>query len=201
MQSFSDSARSVSESSPPGDGGWSADPYGRSINQQSVIQQANTIPLTHIIAHYGQRVDDYERKIRCPFHKGGNERTPSMWVYPETNSFHCFGCKVSGKSVEFVGKSEKISRFDASLFIIEKWGHLIGDVAIPEDTNHQQEALLMEFSNHIRNFLRKNESADALEYAEKLCFGFDKICQKHQLNADALRSLIEKIKKRLELYA
>ena len=201
MQSFSDSTGPASESPSSGDGGWLADPYGRSISQQSVVQQANTIPITTIVAHYGQRVDDYNRRIRCPFHKGGNERTPSMWVYPETNSFHCFGCKSSGKSVEFVGKSESLSKFEASLFIIEKWGHLIGDVAIPEDAQDNfQETFLLEFSGYIRDFLRRNESAEAFEYAEKLSFGFDKICQKHQLSSDGLKSLIEKIKKRLDLY-
>lgn len=29
----------------------------------------------------------------CPFH---NERRPSFYIYPETNTYHCFGCQENG---------------------------------------------------------------------------------------------------------
>jgi hypothetical protein len=35
----------------------------------------------------------------CPFHK---ERHASFKVYPQTNSFHCFGCLKSGSSIKLV---------------------------------------------------------------------------------------------------
>lgn len=31
----------------------------------------------------------------CPFH---DEDTPSFAIYPDTNSYYCFGCQVSGNS-------------------------------------------------------------------------------------------------------
>lgn len=31
--------------------------------------------------------------ILCPFH---NEKTPSFYIYPETNRFYCFGCQEKG---------------------------------------------------------------------------------------------------------
>lgn len=33
----------------------------------------------------------------CPFH---NERSPSFYIYPETNSCYCFGCQESGDVIK-----------------------------------------------------------------------------------------------------
>lgn len=33
----------------------------------------------------------------CPFH---NEKSPSFYIYPETNTFHCFGCQENGDVIK-----------------------------------------------------------------------------------------------------
>lgn len=33
----------------------------------------------------------------CPFH---NERRPSFYIYPETNTYHCFGCQENGDIIK-----------------------------------------------------------------------------------------------------
>ena len=35
----------------------------------------------------------------CPFH---NEKSPSFNVYPENNSFYCFGCGAGGDVITFL---------------------------------------------------------------------------------------------------
>jgi DNA primase len=40
----------------------------------------------------------------CPFHP--NTRTPAFHVFPDTQSFHCFGCKASGSVFDFLMRRE-----------------------------------------------------------------------------------------------
>ena len=42
----------------------------------------------------------------CPFH---SEKTPSFYVYPDTQSFYCFGCQAAGDAISFVKKINNIS--------------------------------------------------------------------------------------------
>ncbi|GIV99480.1 DNA primase [Roseiflexus sp.] len=42
----------------------------------------------------------------CPFHP--NTRTPAFHVFPDTQSFHCFGCKASGTIFDFLMRREGI---------------------------------------------------------------------------------------------
>jgi phage/plasmid primase-like uncharacterized protein len=41
----------------------------------------------------------------CPFH---NEKTPSFYVYPDSESFHCFGCSAHGDVVDFVALNDGV---------------------------------------------------------------------------------------------
>lgn len=52
--------------------------------------------IRKVIEHY---VDVTGDKCCCPFHK---ERTPSLNIFDDTNSFYCFGCGQSGDEIEFV---------------------------------------------------------------------------------------------------
>ena len=46
----------------------------------------------------------------CPFH---NEKTPSFYVYPETQSFYCFGCGAGGDVITFVRKISNLGYVEA----------------------------------------------------------------------------------------
>lgn len=49
-------------------------------------------------------------KALCPFH---TEDTPSFFVFPNTQTFKCFGCGAQGDVITFVEKYENISFVDA----------------------------------------------------------------------------------------
>ena len=51
----------------------------------------------------------------CPFHQG--DRTPSFTVYPETQTFYCFGCDAWGDVVDFVKRIHNCSNEEAVAFL------------------------------------------------------------------------------------
>ena len=40
-------------------------------------------------------------KAHCPFHE---DDTPSLFVYPDSNSWYCYGCCIGGDAIEFIRK-------------------------------------------------------------------------------------------------
>ena len=55
----------------------------------------------------------------CPFH---SEKTPSCTIYPESQSFYCFGCGVGGDSITFVRKMENVGYLDAVQILAQRVG-------------------------------------------------------------------------------
>ncbi len=55
----------------------------------------------------------------CPFH---GEKTPSFTVYPETDSFYCFGCGAGGDVINFIKRIENLDYIDAVKFLAQRSG-------------------------------------------------------------------------------
>lgn len=51
--------------------------------------------------------------IRCPFHGGGRERTPSLQIYPNQRGWFCHSCRTGGDAVTFVVELKGMSRVSA----------------------------------------------------------------------------------------
>jgi len=54
---------------------------------------------------------------KCPFH---NENHASFFIFPETNTYHCFGCGEHGDVINFVMKIYNKSFKEAVLIIIKQ---------------------------------------------------------------------------------
>lgn len=61
----------------------------------------------------------------CPFH---NEKTPSFTVYPETQSFYCFGCGAGGDAITFVRRMDNLDYMEAVKSLADRAG-----LALPQD--------------------------------------------------------------------
>src|SRR5438067_9992199 len=62
----------------------------------------------------------------CPFH---NERTPSFYVFAETQTWHCFGCNEGGDVFSFVQKQQSLDFRETLQYLAEKAGVPVDDFA------------------------------------------------------------------------
>jgi len=110
-------------------------------------------------------------KAACPFH---SEKTASFFVFPEKQSWHCFGaCGTGGDVFSFVMKKEGLDFSQALHMLAEKVGVTL--------THQSQQNVKEEHEKHERLFkinevtaeyfhyqlLHSNESEPAREYARK----------------------------------
>lgn len=55
----------------------------------------------------------------CPFH---NEKTPSFTVYPDSQSFYCFGCGAGGEVISFIRRAENLDYTEAVRYLCDRAG-------------------------------------------------------------------------------
>ena len=68
----------------------------------------------------------------CPFHQ---EKTPSFYVVPHKQLFHCFGCKATGNAIDFVIKRDRIEFRDALHLLARQAG-----IDLPQSGAQKQQA-------------------------------------------------------------
>ncbi|MFQ5996869.1 MAG: DNA primase, partial [Dehalococcoidales bacterium] len=66
----------------------------------------------------------------CPFH---SEKHPSFFIYPEQQSWHCFGCNSGGDVLSFVMKKESMDFGEALRLLAQRTG-----VAIPSRLEREE---------------------------------------------------------------
>ena len=82
------------------------------------------LTIAQVLDHYGLQADR-NKMLRCPFH---DDKTPSMQVYPETNTVFCFSsnCKLHGKAIDqidFILHKENVTKHEAILKAQSLLGH------------------------------------------------------------------------------
>jgi len=111
-------------------------------------------------------------KALCPFH---DEKTPSFFVNPERQSFHCFGCGKGGNVFTFVMEIEGISFPEAVRSLGRQYGIEVKAYEIPEAERSRNEGLYEanEFaaSWYHRVLVDSRAGKTAREYLEKRGIG------------------------------
>src|SRR5437660_7422272 len=111
----------------------------------------------------------------CPFH---NERTPSFYVFIESQTWRCFGCHEGGDVFTFVEKQQGLEFWDALLYLAEKAGVEVDSYA-QSGRDPQEEREVFAQKDRLRKLnedallwfhqmlLRSKEAADARAYIRK----------------------------------
>lgn len=173
--SSSDQNRSVDKSS-----SWSA---GIEHNPKLLVQTANKKKnLFSVLKQYGINVQrptqyvEWSASIVCPFpfHKGGRERSPSFAYNFNKDSFHCFGCGMSGGSVEFVAFKESLDKLIvAEQFIQELGGYDTIDEVL-DNQNQEIEQLLFGLAIYLQTVISKNkDNASIINLVDKYIWWID----------------------------
>ncbi|WAM34365.1 DNA primase [Caldicellulosiruptor morganii] len=86
--------------------------------ERIVEQVLNKVDIVDIVSSYIplKRVGVNYRAL-CPFH---SEKTPSFYVSPAKQIFHCFGCGVGGNAIHFVMRMENLTFTEALKVLAEK---------------------------------------------------------------------------------
>jgi len=67
---------------------------------RAAIERARDVPILEITGPLENlRKGGKNYLAKCPLHE---DRSPSFYVYPDTNSFYCFGCQKGGGVIKFV---------------------------------------------------------------------------------------------------
>ncbi|MFA5838892.1 MAG: DNA primase [Candidatus Paceibacterota bacterium] len=102
-------------------------------------------------------------KANCPFH---NEKTPSFFVSPSRNMYHCFGCGAKGDIFTFVQEFESLDFSGALKLLASRAGVVIKQENKKDrDEENQMFTILEEATRFFENNIKRN--AEALEYLKK----------------------------------
>lgn len=100
----------------------------------------------------------------CPFH---NEKTPSFTVYPDSQSFYCFGCGAGGDVITFMRRIENLDYIEAVKTLAERAG-----MQMPEDgyddtlAKHRQRILAAnrEAARFYHSYMMSEQGRTGLNY-------------------------------------
>lgn len=133
---------------------------------ESFIQQLKQYSdIEHIVSGYVQ----LKKKGRylsglCPFH---SEKSPSFFVYPQTQSFYCFGCGAGGDVITFIRQIENLEYMEAVRFLADRCG-----MTVPQDSEDDGRARLKkrvleinrETARYFHDCLMSEQGKDAYAY-------------------------------------
>ncbi|MFN5010441.1 MAG: DNA primase [Gammaproteobacteria bacterium] len=119
---------------------------------------------TDIVELIGSRVtlkkSGREYKACCPFH---GEKTPSFWVSPDKQFYHCFGCGAHGSALGFLMNHDRLTFPEAVEELASRAGVEIPREARPDDGRSRDvadlSALMGQVAAHWQGLLRAEARA------------------------------------------
>lgn len=113
----------------------------------------------------------------CPFH---NEKTPSCYIHPDKDYFHCFGCGAGGDVITFTMKYNNLDYWETVKLLADKAG-----LEVPDTRGNFQNA------DRRKRFYEMNKEAARFFYAQlktpdgRRCL--DYLMNKRRLSVDTIK--------------
>jgi len=93
------------------------------------------LKIVDVVKFYTVQKVNQQNKMLCPFH---DEKTASFAIYPDTNSYYCFGCESGGDVIRFVEKFRQVEFKEAIQILTDDFGV---DVALDDKKLKQQQKI------------------------------------------------------------
>lgn len=111
---------------------------------------------------------EFSHKLRCPLpsHSSGNERTASMFICAEKNSFYCFGCNSGGNVINFTMRILGLPFYEALKWLADATGingNDVSDTIVKKERRDPEKTVVFQAfrtGNLIRDQLASKKNSD-----------------------------------------
>lgn len=93
----------------------------------------------------------------CPFH---SEKSPSFTVYPDTQSFFCFGCGAAGDVINFIRRIENLDYMEAVRLLAQRAGMQVPEEA-GDDRSSRLRKRILELNRDAARYFHRNLMSEA----------------------------------------
>lgn len=128
-----------------------------------VEELKNRLDIVDVVSEYVElKRAGSQFKALCPFHP---EKTPSFFVNPQRQFFHCFGCGAGGDVISFVMKHEGLEFMEALEVLSRKAGLSLDNLVPAKGTKGLKEVILEANTLAMRFFKSAlQQSSEARDY-------------------------------------
>ena len=123
-------------------------------NDEFLYALRNANPIETVMGSYVNLIRRGRNFVcSCPFH---SEKTPSCTVFPDTQSFYCFGCGAGGDVITFTMKAENLDFLEAVRLLAERSGLQIPENNSRDDRYAKRRTRIYEMNRIAANYFYKN---------------------------------------------
>ncbi len=123
-------------------------------NDEFIFALRNANPIETVISSYIQLKRRGRNYVcNCPFH---SEKTPSFTVFPDTQSFYCFGCGAGGDVITFIMKSENLDFMEAVKLLAQRCGMEVPEKNDRDSQSSKRRTRIYEMNRIAANYFHHN---------------------------------------------
>lgn len=109
------------------------------IPQAFILELVSRCDIEDVMSSYvNVKRSGRNSMVLCPFH---SEKTPSMMIYRDNQSFYCFGCGAGGDVLSFIMQAENLGYVEAIKMLASRVGMTVPENGIDDEQSKFRERL------------------------------------------------------------